>query len=286
MTDLYRGLDDLAKNAKDWKCKLLFNQTADFVEARGVEGLDTVDLCDFLPNISLRNRKTNKDYPPGTNYMFPERFKGMASKELLMVELKLAGIRCGYSLVIRTSKMLAPDCESPREFQCTLNCLHGTIYKKNKSRQQPSIASEKTTDKKEYKTTTKRPTDKQLLCPFQIKVFLQKELATQYPGRWFLSGEQSSKCCHHCNHFVLDPAHLHVPTQLMTEEEKKLAQDCSQLYFTPSSSANLLTLRDKTGLSWKPRQLDYLSRKERHEVHGLSKDASSAEKLIESFKKR
>jgi hypothetical protein len=30
------GLDNLAKNAKDWKCKLLFNQQADIVEAREV----------------------------------------------------------------------------------------------------------------------------------------------------------------------------------------------------------------------------------------------------------
>jgi hypothetical protein len=121
MADLYSGLDDLAKTAKDWKCKLLFNEQDDIVE-----DLDRVDLCNFLPYMSIRARKTNMDYPPGTNYMFPERFKGIASKGLLMVELKLAGIQCGYSLAIRSSTSTkAYTVEgTQREFQCTLKCLH------------------------------------------------------------------------------------------------------------------------------------------------------------------
>jgi hypothetical protein len=79
---------------------------------------------------------------------------------------------------------------------------------------------------------------------------------------------------------------MHVPIQLMTEEEKQLAKDCSQLYFTASSSANLLSIRTKTGLNWKAKQLDYLSRKQRDAVKGLSTDATTAERLIESFNQR
>jgi hypothetical protein len=124
MADLYSGLDDLAKDPKDWKCKLLFNQAED-----GVEFVDIVDLCESLPHISVRDRKANKDYSPGTNYMFPERFKGLAAKGVLLVELKLAAIQCGCSLTIRNSGAKTGP-SSDREFQCCLNCLHGTIYKK------------------------------------------------------------------------------------------------------------------------------------------------------------
>jgi hypothetical protein len=264
MAELYAELDNLVNDAKDWKCKLLFNQ-----EEEGAKGVDIVDLCEFLPSISVRGRKENKDYPPGTNYMFPERFKGLAGKELLLVELKLAAIQCGYSLSIRNSKA-ETNAKSDRAFHCSLSCLHGKIYRENSSHQ-------KNKTKTKYRTSTKRPTDKRFLCPFKIKLFLQKESADRWPGRWFLSGE-TGNCCRHCFHFQHEPGHMHVPIQLMTAEEKKLAKECSQLYFTASSSANLLSIRSKTGLNWKAKQLYHLSRKERDAVKGLSEDASTAEK--------
>jgi hypothetical protein len=276
MADLYTGLDNLANDAKEWKCKLLFNQTVFNQGDEGAEDVDIVDLCEFLPFINLRGRKENKDYPPGTNYMFPERFKGLGGKGLLLVELKLAAIQCGYSLAIRSSKVETND-KSDRAFSCCLTCIHGKIYSKNssnqKSHQKTTVASERDgaseksgapnmggktkgkTKKKTkirkatYKTTTKRPTDKQCLCPFKIKLFLQKESAAKWPGRWFLCGEMGP-CCQHRFHFELEPGHLHVPIELMTEEEKALAKDCSQLYFAASSSANLLSLRTKTSLNF------------------------------------
>jgi hypothetical protein len=48
---------------------------------------------------------------------------------------------------------------------------------------------------------------------------------------------------------------MHVPIKLMTEGEKKLAKNCSQPYFTSSSSAILLSLRVKTGLNWKAKKV-------------------------------
>jgi hypothetical protein len=288
MAQMYSDLDNLANDAKQWKCKLLFNQAVFIQGEEGAEDVDILDLCEVLPHISVRGRKENKDYPRGTNYMFPERFKGLAGKELLLVELKLAAIQCGYSLAIRQS-IGETNANSDRAFSCSLNCLHGKIYRPNNFHQKITVGSKISSKTKKakvkYKTSTKRPTEKQFICPFKIKLFLQKDGAERWPGRWFLSGERG-KCCHHTFHFEHEPGHMHVPIQLMTAEEKKLAKDCSQLYFTASSSANLLSIRTQTGLNWKAKQLDYLSRTERDAVEGLSKDATTAEKLIESFNKR
>jgi hypothetical protein len=150
--------------------------------------------------------------------MFQEKFKGLTAKGLLIVELKLAAIRSGYSLaVLHSSSARSPTSE--REFSCALKCVHGTIYRKNIHQQNASIK------RAPYKTSTKRPTETNLLCPFKIKIFLQKDSATKFPGRWFLVGESSNDCCHHRNHFKLDSAHIHASTQLMTEEEKRLAKE-------------------------------------------------------------
>jgi hypothetical protein len=253
MAELNTDLDKLANDAKDWKCKLLFNQAVLKQGEEGAEDVDIVDLCEFLPYISVMDRRKIQNFPPGTppgtNYMFPERFKGLAGRGLLVVELKLAAIKCGYSLAIRNSKV-EKNANSDRAFYCSLNCLHGKMCCTN------SYHHVQKSTKAKYKTKFKRPTDKQLLCPFKIKLFLQKDSADRWPGRWFLSGETAKNCCHHYFHSEHEPGHMHVPMQLMTAEETKLAKDCSQLYLTASSSANLLSLRNKTDLDWKAKQLD------------------------------
>jgi hypothetical protein len=77
---------------------------------------------------------------------------------------------------------------------------------------------------------------------------------------------------------------MHVPIQFSdSREETKTAPNST--YFTASSSANLLSMRTKTGLNWKQKQLDYLSH-ERDAVKGLSRDTTSAEKLIARISRR
>jgi len=72
----------------------------------------------------------------------------------------------------------------------------------------------------------------------------------------------------------------------MSDEEKKLAKDCAQLHFSSTSAAALASLRQKTGLNWKANQLFYLNKKEKAACKGLSKDASSADRLVKSFDSR
>jgi len=81
---------------------------------------------------------------------------------------------------------------------------------------------------------------------------------------------------------------LHVPISLMTDEERELARQCAQLSFTPSSSAALANVRNGLGLdiTWKESQIAYLTNKEKQIVSKLDCNASSAEKLIESFNER
>jgi hypothetical protein len=147
-------------------------------------------------------------------------------------------------LAIRSSQTVK-DQSSDRDFICLLHCLHDTVYKKKNSYHKSSVSSEK--QRGEYKTSTKRAADKESDCPFQIKLFLQKESATKCPGRKFLCSEPSSKndtCCYHRNHFELDAGHMRVPMQMMTEEEKLLAKDCAQLYFMHSTDVPAISAED------------------------------------------
>ena len=65
---------------------------------------------------------------------------------------------------------------------------------------------------------------------------------------------------------------MHVPISMMSDAEKALANDCSQLCFAFTATSDLLTLREETGLNWKAKQIRYLSQKEKALVNGLSKD--------------
>jgi hypothetical protein len=107
MNTLYNDLQKLAVDAKDWTCSLLFYEgesplASDLPVDSGLQEevvvVEPVDLCQFL---APPNRK--QGYPHRTNYMFPERFKGIESRMPLQVELKMAAINCGHHLIVRTS---------------------------------------------------------------------------------------------------------------------------------------------------------------------------------------
>jgi hypothetical protein len=141
----------------------------------------------------------------------------------------------------------------------------------------------------DYKTSTTKARSKEEQCLFSFTIFLMDDSSDVFPGRWFLSALPSTRqqqCNVHRNHYQLEPSNMHIPIQIMTEAEKRLASDCSQLYFTASNTAALLSLQRETKLNWKPSQLAYLSAKERAAVSKLSSDATTAEKLVESFQSR
>jgi hypothetical protein len=79
---------------------------------------------------------------------------------------------------------------------------------------------------------------------------------------------------------------MHVPIGCMSPDEKELAKNCCQLHFTSSSTSDLVNVRQKDGLYFKASQLTYLSQKERLAYLNLSANATTAEKLVESFEAR
>ena len=272
-----------------WKCQLMFNEsTAEDIEVH------SVNLCDFL--VPLLPAKREKRYPNGTNYMFPERFNGRSSASLLSVELKLAGVKSGLSIVIRSSKSWK---NTQRAHTITFKCDHGRSYgdgytgnwKHSTCKTGSSLNSTKSTKQRSsYKTTSKRPVSAEGLCSFGFIVFLQDESADKLPGRWFLSTLSSTKCdTHdaHSHHFKLQPSLMHVPIQLMSDEERELAKNCSQLTIQTSSIAALLSLREKSGLNWKNQQITQAASQQRKLLlGGVTSDATSAERLIENFDNR
>ncbi|KAG7348303.1 hypothetical protein IV203_017008 [Nitzschia inconspicua] len=72
----------------DWDCELLFEE----VDANKIGDPTKHNLCKCL-----------KD---GKGYMFPAKFHGLAAKEKLVIELKLAALKAGFCLVISSSKVL------------------------------------------------------------------------------------------------------------------------------------------------------------------------------------
>ena len=74
----------------------------------------------------------------------------------------------------------------------------------------------------------------------------------------------------------------------MSEEDKKLARQCSQICFTSSSAAALLSIRNELGVNatWDTEQIRYLTKKDKYVLYNLSEDASTAENLITSFATR
>ncbi|KAG7369893.1 MULE transposase domain containing protein [Nitzschia inconspicua] len=72
----------------------------------------------------------------------------------------------------------------------------------------------------------------------------------------------------------------------MSEEEKKLARECSQLHFTSTSTASLLNIRNALGVAHTRAQMDYVLRRERITQLEVPPSATNAGQLVKSFSGR
>ena len=86
-TDPYNQLDQLKSMSQQWKCKLLFNENP--ASSKTPKFVDLMNYDGF---------KEDRDY------VFPQRFHGIASHNQIIVELQLAAIQAGFNLKKRTSK--------------------------------------------------------------------------------------------------------------------------------------------------------------------------------------
>ena len=131
--DHHSRLEDILTAAKCWECCLFFNESVH------PDKPIIIDLCDKLES--------------GKDYIFPERFKGLSSKQPLMNELCRSSIRSGFPMDIRNSKKEI-GCKKGVEHEIYVSCLAGIKYtktKKKKVEEQPKTPKIKYVRKKEGK---------------------------------------------------------------------------------------------------------------------------------------
>ena len=109
-------------------------------------------------------------------------------------------------------------------------------------------------------------------------------------NRWQLHNtKESKKGIHsvHKGHFQISSEHIHTNIKLMPKNEIELAKQCSQLNLTNSTTASLVSIQNALGVgnTWTRHQIYYKSKID-NGMHNLTKHASSAEKLIQSFDNR
>jgi hypothetical protein len=130
------------------------------------------------------------------------------------------------------------------------------------------------------KTTSKRCIEKENCCPFRIVIALH---STNH--RWYVKLLDLSRCENlrtdrphtHLGHPQIIPDHLASSTKLLTQEDLDSIKNYTELHFTSSQAALLLSKDDTNYL---PRQLAWLSKKAIEPSAFLSAEASSAEKLL------
>ena len=85
----------------------------------------------------------------------------------------------------------------------------------------------------------------------------------------------------------MDASHIHTNINLLPKAEIALAKQCSQLNITCSNMASLVNIRNVLGVEnhWTRHQLYYQNRLSQ-QLKQLNCNASSAEKLIDTFEKR
>lgn len=280
ISQIHQEIEKTSKNLREWKCQLNFNQAP-----TDSDEPEIVDLCKYL----LPPPSQDPSFPTGSNYVFPSHYTGEELRNRLVAELKIAAIQCGYSLIISTSKSRPTTKDSQRGYQIRMACKHSIPFNAQKD---TTIVSDNFSHASSRVTYTQRQLCTQDTCAFSFVVFMQSANATLHPQRWFLAYkkglEQILLSNFHKNHFKLDPFLITASSTLLSEEEKKLLQHCGQLYMSSPLTCALLSQSntETSGIGWTSKQIYWMTYKERQEIAGLEKDASSAEKLIKSFENR
>jgi hypothetical protein len=117
-----------------------------------------------------------------------------------VAELKIAAIKCGFSLIITSSTKKPSSIKSERGMQVRLGCASSIAYKpscgenaaENEKTTEPYAVEEETLDNKTLRerkvTYTKRAVQHtEDTCSFAFVIFMQKEISSLFPQRWFLA---------------------------------------------------------------------------------------------------
>ena len=244
--DNYDLMENQIEIMKHWECSLPFN------ESLTNELPKYVDLC--------------KMFTIEEAYMFPIRFTGESSKEKLIQELKIAAMKAGFALMLRTTSR-----RKSRFYDqtCHLYCQHGVPFR-HRNKQNVRVAKSKWCVGASEK------------CNFRVIIGLLRD-----SGRWVFKNfnwEKQTTCDVHTGHFKLDISHIHTGIALLSSSEIELSRNCSQLNISYSSTTELLNLRNFLGFDnkWKTSQVYY----KLNQCGKLNTNASSAQQLISTFDNR
>ncbi|KAG7368905.1 MULE transposase domain containing protein [Nitzschia inconspicua] len=280
---LHPELQQLYDRSCDWECKLSFEEV------------------DESKNGDRRKHNLCECLKEGNEYMFPAKFHGLAAKEKLVTALKLSALKAGFCLVTGSSTMSLPPttkrcAERVRATVIRFQCDHGRLHrqegpKSSKSTDMDVCNSDSTGQPivSKKNTSAKRPLTRDRLCPFHLTVYMIREDFVVDAGRWFLGKllkDNRPTCARHRGHIRIAPDLLPKHIRTMSDEEKKLARECSQLHLSATASAALLNIRNELGVAHTPAQLHYMSTQERITELGLALSATNADKLVKSFSNR
>ncbi|KAG7340136.1 hypothetical protein IV203_006540 [Nitzschia inconspicua] len=247
---LHPNLQKLYDRSCVWDCKLLFEE----VDKKTGETTMQHDLC------AMRAK--------GVDYMFPAKYHGLAAKEELLINLKLAALKAGFCLVtdgyegkkrLNTTKKNCRD--RVRALGIYLKCDHGQVHR-NEIRKgsktnhgHTNVCASESRElhpkpKSQKNTSARRPLTRDRVCPFRLTIYMIREDSVVDAGRWFLARVRETNIpnsARHSGHIQIAPDLLPKQIKTMSEEEKKLARECSQLHFTSTSTASLLNIRNALG---------------------------------------
>ena len=118
-TDNYVLMEEKLTCMKNWKCEMLFN------ESMPNDPPNEIDLCAMIKG--------------NVPYIFLERFTGITSKDKLITELKISGMKAGFALMLRSTSQRA----SKYYLQtCHLYCQHGAVFR-NRTKKNVRLSNSK-----------------------------------------------------------------------------------------------------------------------------------------------
>jgi hypothetical protein len=277
-----------------WGCNLWFP------DERSESGV--VDLCDFIEykffstEVNLGQHK----YLDENGYFFPDGLYRGEEKEINLKEaLKEAARKAGFELFAESRRKHTQQstwklevrlaCNRARECRSKkLDELQSNVVMSDGAVLLPGVADQKLRNKRgqkgtcpsRRKTTSKRSIEKENCCPFRIVVALHSTNSRWYVKFLDLRKDESIRNIlphTHLGHPQLMSDHLASSTKLLTEDDLESIKKYTELHFTSSQAALLLSKEDTNFL---PRQLAWLSKKAIEPSTFLTSEASSAEKLL------
>ncbi|KAG7342403.1 hypothetical protein IV203_007496 [Nitzschia inconspicua] len=236
-----------------WECSILIH---DVDETTGKPVL--YDICECLAM--------------GWEFKFPARYRGLAARKQLVIELKLAAILSGFCLSTRTSAMERNSGHIKRRAFVTLFCEKGKLHRlvekqliesNSESNEMMATATNSaskneslqvhSSKRKRCHGSERRVSRSRLhetdACPFHFTIYMVSEDAPTDAGRWFLSSTKvnRSTCACHLRHSKLpENSSLLLSTYIanLSEENKALAKQCVGLHFTSPSVAAVLSAKN------------------------------------------